>query len=46
MVKHQFWSKMTVTFDVTEAIEAAEAAEAAQATVAAEAEFKQPIPTC
>ena len=40
MVKHQFWSTMTVTLDVTEAIEAAEAAEAAQATEAGEADLK------
>ena len=40
MVKYQFWSKMTVTLDVTEAIEAAEAAEATQATEAGETDLK------
>ena len=40
MVKYQFWSKMTVTLDVTKAIEAAEAAEAAQVTEAGEADLK------
>ena len=46
MVKHQFWSTMTVTLDVTVAFEAAEAAEAAQATEAGEADLKKAMPTC